>query len=63
MKRLHVVNELNACGNGIVNMAADVAATQAAGGHDVAVASPQGSLLPFLTAAGVKHFDLSFRLV
>lgn len=62
MKILHVLNELNICGNGIVNFATDLAASQRIGGEEVAVASPKGTLCGFLSAYGIRHYDVESRL-
>jgi glycosyltransferase involved in cell wall biosynthesis len=62
MKILHLVNALNNEGNGLVNVAVDLAASQRAAGHTVAVASPAGTLLPFLAESGVSHYPINFEL-
>lgn len=58
MRILHVANHVEEIGNGIVNVAVDVACMQASLGHEVAVASAGGKYETLLTQYGVKHFYL-----
>lgn len=58
MRILHILNELRQIGNGIVNVAVDLACLQAKIGHDVAVVSGGGEYENLLTEYGVKHFQL-----
>ncbi len=55
MRVLHISNH---CGkaNGNVNVAVDLACTQARGGHEVAFASSGGDFVPLMEGYGVKHF-------
>lgn len=55
MKILHILNEFGELGNGIVNVAADLACLQAELGHDVVVASGGGSYEPLLVRFGGRH--------
>lgn len=55
---LHVVDHVRNVGNGIVNVAIDLACAQAAAGHRVAVASSGGDYEPLLAAHGVQHHSL-----
>ncbi len=58
MRILHILNELRIIGNGIVNVAVDLACLQANTGHDVAVVSGGGEYETLLAQYGVKHFHL-----
>lgn len=58
MRILHLVNHLERVGNGIVNVAVDLACVQSRLGHDVAVASGGGTLVSLLDAHGVFHYSL-----
>jgi glycosyltransferase involved in cell wall biosynthesis len=59
MRILHIANHVQEIGNGIVNVAVDIACLQAEDGHDVAVASAGGEYEALLTRYGVKHFELN----
>ncbi len=59
MKILHITNHVQQIGNGIVNVAVDLACLQAKDNHDVAVASAGGQYEALLTHHGVKHFQLN----
>ncbi|AFY53415.1 glycosyltransferase [Rivularia sp. PCC 7116] len=61
MKILHVLNDVREIGNGIVNVAVDIACLQAKNGHDVAVASDGGEYSILLSKYGVKHYHLNQR--
>ena len=58
MRVLHILNEIREIGNGIVNVAVDLACLQAKIGHDVAVVSGGGEYESLLAEYGVKHFQL-----
>lgn len=58
MRILHILNHVREIGNGIVNVAVDLACLQAKNNHDVAVASAGGEYETLLTKYGVKHFEL-----
>ncbi|HEV7705805.1 MAG TPA: glycosyltransferase family 4 protein [Gemmatimonadaceae bacterium] len=58
LRIVHLLNELAQLGNGIVNVAIDLAVDQARAGHDVTVAAPAGAYAELLRAHGVKHFAL-----
>ncbi|QLE56523.1 glycosyltransferase family 4 protein [Nostoc sp. TCL26-01] len=58
MKILHLSNHIQEIGNGIVNVAIDLACLQAKNGHEVAVASAGGEYEILLTRYGAKHFHL-----
>ena len=55
---VHLLNELAQLGNGIVNVAIDLAVEQVRAGHNVTVAAPDGAYAELLRANGVKHFLL-----
>jgi glycosyltransferase involved in cell wall biosynthesis len=59
MKILHVLNHILEAGNGIVNIAIDLACLQAQSGHTVAIASAGGEYESILENFGVKHFYLN----
>lgn len=56
MRILHVLNDVEAFGNGIVHVAVDISCLQADDGHEVAVASAGGSFVDLLGQHGVGHF-------
>jgi glycosyltransferase involved in cell wall biosynthesis len=58
MRVLHITNHVQQIGNGIVNVAVDLACLQTQNGHDVAVASAGGQYKTLLRSYGVKHFEL-----
>ncbi|MGW0036440.1 glycosyltransferase family 4 protein [Gordonia sp. NPDC003376] len=55
MRITHLVNELVDTGNGIVNVAVDLACTQAADGHEVHVVSRGGEFVSLVERFGVVH--------
>lgn len=61
MKVLHLVNELVATGNGIVNVTVDLAIDQVSRGDTVAVASAGGGFVALLAENGVRHVTIDFR--
>jgi len=58
MKILHIVNHVKKAGNGIVNVAVDLACLQAQEGHQVAIASAGGEYQSLLQEYSVEHFTL-----
>jgi glycosyltransferase involved in cell wall biosynthesis len=58
MRVMHILNDVTDRGNGIVNVAVDLAMEQARQGHAVAVASAGGGFQRLLESAGVLHFTL-----
>lgn len=58
MHILHILNHIQEIGNGIVNVAIDLACLQAKDGHQVAVASSGGEYESLLERYGVRHFTL-----
>jgi len=58
MRVLHILNHVLEVGNGIVNVAVDLACLQAQAGYDVGVASAGGEYESLLMNYGVKHFQL-----
>jgi glycosyltransferase involved in cell wall biosynthesis len=58
MRILHITNHIEEIGNGIVNVAVDLACLQAKLGHDVAVASAGGEYEILLAKYGVQHYRL-----
>ncbi|MBS3027591.1 MAG: glycosyltransferase family 4 protein [Dolichospermum sp. DET50] len=59
MRILHITNHVQKIGNGIVNVAVDLACLQAKSGLDVAVASAGGEYEKLLTDHGIEHFYLN----
>lgn len=59
MRILHLLNHVQEIGNGIVNVAIDLACLQAKAGHQVAVASAGGEFEILLAKYDVKHFVLN----
>jgi glycosyltransferase involved in cell wall biosynthesis len=58
LRIVHLLNELAQLGNGIVNVAIDLAVEHARAGHHVTVAAPDGAYAELLRANGVRHFLL-----
>jgi glycosyltransferase involved in cell wall biosynthesis len=58
LRIVHLLNELAQLGNGIVNVAIDLAVEQVRAGHHVTVAAPKGAYEELLRASGVQHFEL-----
>ena len=58
LRIVHLLNELAQLGNGIVNVAIDLALDQAKEGHDVTVVAPPGAYSELLHANGVRHYAL-----
>lgn len=58
MRILHILNHVQEIGNGIVNVAMDLACFQAKAGYKIAVASAGGKYEALVARYGVKHFDL-----
>lgn len=58
MKILHILNHIRKVGNGIVNVAVDLACLQAQAGHQVSVVSSGGDYEKLLTQQQVNHFLL-----
>ncbi len=56
MKILHLANHCHEIGNGIMNVAVDLACEQARMGHTVAFGSAGGSYVGLLEKSGVRHF-------
>ncbi|MGI0483923.1 glycosyltransferase family 4 protein [Pantanalinema rosaneae CENA516] len=61
MRILHLLNDIRELGNGIINVAIDLACLQAQAGHEVAIASAGGEYETLLATYGVKHFCLNQR--
>jgi glycosyltransferase involved in cell wall biosynthesis len=59
MRILHITNHIQKIGNGIVNVAVDLACLQAQKGFDVAVASAGGEYEQLLFNYGINHFQLN----
>jgi glycosyltransferase involved in cell wall biosynthesis len=59
MRIIHILNHIQEIGNGIVNVAVDLACLQAKSGHEVAVVSQGGEYEALLTRFGVKHYYLN----
>ena len=58
MRILHLANHCHEIGNGIMNVAVDIACRQAEAGHAVAFASGGGSYVELLARHGVEHHHL-----
>ncbi|NMG06426.1 glycosyltransferase family 4 protein [Brasilonema sp. UFV-L1] len=59
MRILHILNHVQEVGNGIVNVAVDLACLQAKNGHRVGVVSAGGEYEVLLAKYTVKHFNLN----
>jgi Glycosyltransferase Family 4 len=59
MKILHISNHILNAGNGIVNVAVDLACVQAIAGHTVAFASAGGQYEELLANFSVHHFSMN----
>jgi glycosyltransferase involved in cell wall biosynthesis len=59
MRILHILNHIQEIGNGIVNVAVDLACLQAKAGHAVGVASAGGEYEELLARYGARHFQLN----
>jgi glycosyltransferase involved in cell wall biosynthesis len=58
MRIIHILNHIQEIGNGIVNVAVDLACLQAKNGYEVAVISGGGEYEALLASFGVKHYHL-----
>lgn len=58
MRIVHSAPHCNEVGNGVVNVAVDLACKQAAAGHSVAFVSQNGSLSDLLREHGVRHIEV-----
>ena len=58
MRILHILNDVREIGNGIVNVAIDLACLQAKAGYQVAIASAGGEYEELMARYGVRHFKL-----
>ena len=61
MRILHLSNHCRNSGNGIVNVAVDLAVAQARQGHAVAFASAAGEFSGLLTRSGVDYREIDMR--
>ncbi len=61
MRILHLLNDIQAIGNGIINVAIDLACLQAQAGHSVVVASAGGEYDRLLSTYGVQTMLLDQR--
>ncbi len=59
MRILHILNDIRALGNGIINVTIDLACLQAEAGHQVAIASNGGEYESLLATYQVQHFRLN----
>jgi glycosyltransferase involved in cell wall biosynthesis len=62
MRIIHFAPYCHEIGNGVVNVAVDLATLQAEAGHVVGFASSGGSLVGLLENYGVEHFSVDFGL-
>ena len=58
LKILHLANHCHRIGNGIINVAVDLACEQARQGHSVMLASGGGSLAALMEASNVRHIEV-----
>ncbi|GEE00348.1 glycosyl transferase [Gordonia spumicola] len=58
MRIVHLVNDLADAGNGIINVAVDLACEQARTGHDVTVMSRGGEYVDLIERFGARHVPL-----
>lgn len=58
MRIIHILNHIQEIGNGIVNVAVDLACLQAKNGDEVAVISGGGEYEKLLHEFGVKHYQI-----
>jgi glycosyltransferase involved in cell wall biosynthesis len=58
MRIIHILNDIQEIGNGIVNVAVDIACQQSQIGHQVAIVSAGGEYEKLLSDYGVKHYHL-----
>ncbi|MTJ15098.1 glycosyltransferase family 4 protein [Anabaena sp. UHCC 0187] len=58
MRIIHILNHIQEIGNGIVNVAVDLACLQSQAGDDVAVVSAGGEYEKLLNQFGVKHYRI-----
>lgn len=58
MRILHILNDVQEIGNGIVNVAIDLACLQAKAGYEVAIASAGGEYEELMARYGVMHCKL-----
>ncbi|HYW19888.1 MAG TPA: glycosyltransferase family 4 protein [Nodularia sp. (in: cyanobacteria)] len=59
MRILHIINHVQNIGNGIVNVAVDLACLQSQDGHTVAVVSDGGEYETLLASHNVRHWQLN----
>ena len=59
MRILHIINHVQKIGNGIVNVAVDLACLQSQDGHNVAVVSDGGEYEALLASYHVTHWQLN----
>jgi len=59
MRIIHILNHVQEIGNGIVNVAVDLACLQSQFGDDVAVISAGGGYEKLLNQFGVKHYEIN----
>ncbi len=59
MRIIHILNHVQEIGNGIVNVAVDLACLQSQAGDDVAVISAGGGYEKLLNQFGVKHYEIN----
>jgi glycosyltransferase involved in cell wall biosynthesis len=62
MRIIHFAPYCHEIGNGVVNVAVDLACKQADAGHVVGFASSGGSLVPMIEKYGVRHFTADLSL-
>jgi glycosyltransferase involved in cell wall biosynthesis len=62
MRVLHLVNTVTREGNGISNVAVDLAIEQRRQGHTVFMASAGGGFLDLIAENGIPHYDVDFRI-
>ena len=62
MRIIHLSPHCDEVGNGVVNVAVDLAITQREAGHSVGLVSHGGSMVEMLEDRGVEHFFASMTL-
>lgn len=61
MRILHITNHVLQVGNGIVNVAIDLACSQKKNGHEVSFVSSGGEFELLLEQYGVEHYNMKFE--
>src|SRR5215471_4595888 len=62
MRIVHLAPHCDEVGNGVVNVAVDLAVKQREAGHTVGIVSSGGSMVPMLASHEVEHFTAAMTL-